>query len=343
MPNIPSTVDLAGFSSWFENKQYVLQDKIEDALTDPIYSLFGEDVIPSKALTIDVTGRDGTRTGRTKAPGGKVAKQAPVEEDQMSRKYITFEDNMSIEWEALQHDLYQFADEQPEELVDNVFRGVSRLMHAQLFNSSTATTTTHPGTGGAYAIDLPDDQALFSTAHSGPNYSSKSNYLNSDLPLSTPNLSTAVQYGITNFVRSGGERQSFRPNCIIVPDNWLMVEAALQCSGSELVRETGNNSINVYSGGTMDVIVLKYAPEDPAAGHTITTTGQYNYIVANKEEMKKALRYKLLARPSVLTKFMDPENGDSTITVLARAAVYAKRWQFGVRVNATTAPTHPGA
>jgi hypothetical protein len=59
--------------------------------------------------------------------------------------------------------------------------------------------------------------------------------------------------------------------------------------------------------------------------------------------MKKALRYKLLARPSVLTRFMDPENGDSTITVLARAAVYAKRWQFGVRVNATTAPTHPGA
>ena len=93
----------------------------------------------------------------------------------------------------------------------------------------------------------------------------------------------------------------------------------------------------------MDVVVLKYAPEDPSNDHNYNTVTQYNWLIGNSDEVKKSLKYKLLARPSVLTRFMDHENGDSYITVLARAAVYAKRWQCLVRVNATTAPTHPGA
>jgi len=344
MPNLPATVDLSGFSTWFENKQYILQEKIDDALNDPIFDLVGQDVSPNRATTIDVTGRDATYTGKTKSPGAKVSPLAPVEEDQLSREYVTFESAMRIEWESLQHDLYKFADEQPEELVDNVYRGISRLIHAQIFNRADQTTVTMPGSAGSYTLSLPDSKAFFATDHSGPNYSGKSNKIgNATTELSTPNVTVVQQHGIENFISSSGERKSFRANAIMVPDVAAMVEAALQITRSEKVRETANNSVNIYSGGTMDVIVLKYAPETPSSDHAYNSSLDDYWVLLNKEAFRKSVKYKLLVRPHVLTRFLDPENGDSYITVLARAAVYAKRWQCAVLSPSTTAPTHPGA
>lgn len=337
----PAIVRTDGPTTWFNDTKYLLLDKIDTAMKDPIFDLFGEISDPSKSNVISVTGRDNTRTGKTKAEGSQVMPEAPVEEDQKSQYFLTFEASQVYTYESMVHDQYRFAEDDPTELVDNCFRGVSRLLHAALFNASTATTVALQGTAGSYNIALPNGQAMFSTSQSGPGYSSKSNYYNSDLAFSNPAISTVRNYGIQNFVTSTGERKPFMPDMIIVPNNGTMVEAATQATFSELVPGTANNSINYYKG-RMDVVELKYAPETSST-NAFNTSTQYNWILGNRADLKKSIGYKFAERPRVLTKFVDPDNGDSKITILARVAVVPKRWQWGVRVNATTAPTHPGA
>lgn len=341
MAATPAIVRTDGFTSWFNDTKYLLQEKIDLAMKDPIFDLFGEHSDPSRANQISITGRDNTRTAKTKAEGSQVLPEAPVEEDQKAQQYITFEFSQVYTYESVVHDQYKYAEEDPTEMVDNVFRGISRLFHAQLFNASTSTTVTLPGTAGAYNIAMPNGQAVFSTSHSGPGYTGKSNYYNSDLAFSNAAITTARNYGIQNFVTSTGERKPFMPDLLIVPNSGVMVEAATQATFSELVPGTANNSINYYKG-RMDVAELKYAPETSATNAYNTST-QYNWILANKADLKKSLKYKFIERPRILTKFLDPDTGDSKITVLARVATIPLRWQFGVRVNATTAPTHPGA
>ena len=336
----PAIVRTDGPTTWFRDTKYLIQDRIDEGLKDPIYDLFGEVTPPTRANQISITGRDNIRTGRTKAEGGQVAPQSPVEEDQKTQYYITFEASMVISYESMVHDQYKFAEEDPAELVDNVFRGISRLLHAQLFNGYSSTTVTLLGTAGSYDISMPNGKSVFSSTHSGPGYSSKSN-LYSDAPLSIPNITAAGQHGIKNFVHSTGERMTnFQADLIIVPSQLEMVEAAVQHTRSEKVSGTANNAINYYKG-MMDVAELRYAPES-SADNSYSTTLQYHYIVANKALLKKSIGYTFAERPRVFTKFMDPDNGDSKITVLARVATVPKRWQFGVFVPATTAPTHPG-
>src|SRR3990167_9426312 len=254
---------------------------------------------------------------------------------------MPFEASLVISYESMVHDQYKFAEEDPSELVDNVFRGISRLMHAQLFNSYSSTTVTLLGTAGAYDISMPNGKAVFSSTQSGPGYSNKSN-LYSDAPLSIPNITGAGQHGIKNFVHSTGERMTnFQTDLIIVPSQLEMVEAAVQHTKSEKVSGSANNAINYYKG-IMDVVELRYAPET-VADNSYSSTLQYHYIVANKALLKKSIGYAFAERPRIFAKFMDPDNGDSKITVLARVATIPKRWQFGVFVPATTAPTHPGA
>lgn len=343
MPLTDAQVDIQGFSSWLENKHYSMYDRLEDELKDPIFELFSENKDPDKSLTIDYTGKDNARTGRTRSPGGNIETQAPVEEDTLSQTYLSFEDAQSWEWEALVHDKYRYADSQPEELITNVMRGPSRLMHHQLFNSSdeATTTITLPGSGGSYDLALPNGQPVFSTSQSGPGYSGKANLKTGDNPLSTQNIGVARQIGIENFVRSGGERKSFRGDTIIIPDNALMLEAALQHTKSTLVAGSDKNAINIYSGGSMNVVVLKYAPEDTS--YNYDTNNQYDWILADMNELKKAFEYKFIARPTILSQNNMVENGNSQMSVLCRFACYCKRWQFGVRMRATTAPTHPEA
>lgn len=341
MPANPGIIDTAGFESWFNDTKYLLQDRIDTEMKNPIFDLLGEITDPSRANVISTTGRDNVRTGKTKAENAQVSPETPVEEDQGTSHFLTFEASQVISYESLVHDQYKYSEDDPAELVDNVFRGVSRLLHSALFNASTATTVTLPGSGGAYSLALPNGQAMFSTSQSGPGYSGKSNYYNSDLAFSNDAVGTVTNYAIQNFVYSTGERKPFQPNLIIVPQNGIMVEAAVQNTMSTLVPATGNNSIN-YFKGRMDVAELIHAPETPATGAFNTST-QYNWILANKQELKKSLKYKFIERPRVLTKFLDPDTGASKITVLCRVAVVPKRWQWGVRVNATTAPTHPGA
>jgi len=340
MSATPAVIRTDGFRSWFNDTKYILQDRIETMMGDPIFDLMGEELDPSRSDRISITGRDNTHTARTKSEGGQVSPQTPVEEDQKSQEYITFEYSMVITYESMAHDQYRFATDDPSEMVDNTFRGISRLFHAQLFNAHSSTTVTLPGTGGAYDIAVPNGQAVYSSSQSGPGYSGKSN-LYSDAALTVPNITLAGQHGVKNFVTSTGERMDFRPDLLIVPHQIEMVEAAVQNTRSKLVPGTANNSVNYYSGGVMDVAELMYSPEDSTT-NAYSTAKQYYWLLCEKARLKKYMQYKFIERPRVLTKFMDPDTGDSKITVLARVATLPKRWQYGVFVPATSAPTHPG-
>lgn len=338
MPATASYIDTQAFRSWFNDTRYLLLDKIDAAMKDPIFDLLGEIKDPSKSDTISVTGRDNTRTAKTKAESAKIVPEAAVEEDQLSKGYVTFAAQQRFTWESIVHNQYGYSDEDPTELVDNVFRGISRLLHAQLFNKATSTSVTMPGTHGSYALTLPNGQSLFSASQSGPGYSSKTN-IGGTGALSIPNLTSNIQVGISNFVTSTGERREYRPNAIIIPMQAEMREKGKQVTGSSQVESTGNNAINVYSGGAMKLIELCYAPENPDSGHAYNTSLQYNWMTVDLEALKKSVQYKFISRPTVLPLYQDPETGDYILNVMARVAVVAKRWQFGVLNNSTTAPT----
>lgn len=331
-------VNIDGFRSWFNDTKYVLLDRIEDRLTDKIYDLFGEIDDGSKSDTISVTGRDDSGFAKAKAPGAKIDRQAPVEEDQLSKGFVSFGKNRVIEYESVVHDQYQFATDGPEDLVDNVLDSASLLLHHQLFNFSTATSVTLPSSGGtvSYGLTVPNGQALFSNSHSGPGYSSKDNIQGTGA-LSNANLIANIQHGNQNMVTSNGTSIAYQPDALIIGNDASMLEKALQLTRTEKVESTANNAVNIFSGGTMDVVRLKFAPRDASGFYD--TSKQYYWITADKAMMKKALCYKWASRPQAMTKFMDPENGDSYISVIARLAVVAKRWQGMVLNNSTTQPT----
>lgn len=333
-------VDLDGFRSWFNNTDYKLMESLDNKLSDPIYSLLGEYDDSSKSDTISVTGRDNSGFAATKLPGGKINKQAAVEEDQMNKGFMSFAETSNIEWESVIHDKYRYADEQPAEIVDKVMDSASLLLHHQLFNFGTASSVTMEGTHGSYGLTVPSGQNLFSSSHSGPGYSSKSNLVGTGA-LSNANLIANIQHGNENMVTSNGTAIPYTPDLLIVPNDAAMVEAAIQITKSDKVYSSANNATNIFSdkgikifrGGSMSVVVLPFAPRTAAGAYD--TAKQYYWQTADSMMLKKAIKYKWAARPTVASRFVDPENLDSYFSVAARLAVVAQRWQ-GINLNNST-------
>ena len=73
----PAVIRTDGPTTWFNDTKYLIQDRIDEGLKDPIYDLLGEVTPPTRANQISITGRDNIRTGRTKAEGGQVPPPAP--------------------------------------------------------------------------------------------------------------------------------------------------------------------------------------------------------------------------------------------------------------------------
>jgi hypothetical protein len=160
--------------------------------------------------------------------------------------------------------------------------------------------------------------------------------------LSEEALTANILVGQENNVTSSGTGMGYDPDLIIVPNVEPLVKKAMQITGSDQVESTGNNAINIYSGGRMKVMVLKKAPY-LAGGGRDTTTAKWAWSTADSSMLKKILHFKWAAKPQSYAKFMDEENGDSAFLVMARFAFGASRWQGIVRNNATTAPTDSSA
>jgi hypothetical protein len=312
-------------------------DKLDLAIADdPILSLFSEITDGGKEDSINMTGRSNSGYAHVKTPGQKANLTAPVEEDQMLKNFFTIAERQNVEWEAYVHDKYSLVKDTSEELIEKVFNTIYLALTHQIFNFSTASTVTLPG---AYSYDLktPDAVAYISASHTTPSGLTDLTNIGGTGNLSIQNLTTNIGVGQQNMKDSNGNTIAYTPDMLIVPNFQPMVEKGKQITGSTLVESSGNNAINVYSGGTMKLVVLKRAPFDEMG--QFDTTKQYRWSTADSKLLKKSLKYKWAARPTLVGRFMDQENFDSSYGVAARFGFGACRWQGIVQNNSTTAPT----
>ncbi len=334
-------------ASWFNRINYAVQEKLDEFLqNDPVSTLFtdrtGSGLINgAPPLTMDLTGRANDGFAAFSTEGQKANSTTPIEEDQLSKNFLSIKERQVFTWESFLHDKYGYINDTSSELAKKIMNSYHKALTDQLFNFATATTVTLPG-GVVYDITTPDGAAFVSASHTTPAGGSSITNIGGSGALSEENLSANILVGQENMVTSGGTSMAYNPDMIIVPNVEPMVKKAMQITGSDQVESTANNAFNVYGGGRMKVMVLNFAPL-LASGARDTTTKKYSWATADSSMLKKCLHYKWAAKPESHARFMDQENGDSSFLVMARFAFGASRWQGYVYNNATTAPTDSSA
>ena len=329
--------------SWFDRINYMVQEALDVELAnDPIIDMFTDKTNGDKQDTLDLTGRANDGYALFTSEGQKANSTTPVEEDQLSKNFLSIKERQVFTWESFLHDKYDYINDTSAELAKKIMKSYHLSLTHQLFNFSTATTVTLPG-GKIYDLTTPDGVALVSASHTTPVGGSSITNIGGTGALSEENLTTNVSVGQENMVTSNGTSIAYDPDMLIVPNFAPMVKKAQQITGSDQVEGTANNAINVYSGGSMKVVVLKHAPLLAGGGRDTTTARKYRWATADSSMLKKSLVYKWAAKPESHPRFMDEENGDSAFLVMARFAFGAARWQGYVQNNATTAPTDSGA
>lgn len=334
-------------ASWFNRIAYGVQAKLDEFLDhDPVVNLFtdrtGTGLINgAPPLTMDLTGRANDGFANFTVEGQKAQSTNAVEEDQLSKNFLSIKERQVFTWESFLHDKYGYIKDVSEELSKKIMNSYHLALTHQLHNFATATTVTLPG-GISYDLTTPDGVALISASHTTPAGGSSITNIGGTAALSEEALTANILVGQENMVTSNGTAMPYNPDMLIVPAVEPLVKKALQITGSDQVESTANNSINVYSGGRMKVMVLNFAPL-LASGGRDTTTAKWAWATADSSMLKKILHYKWAAKPTVMPRFMDEENGDSAFLVMARFAFGASRWQGIVRNNATSAPTDSSA
>lgn len=330
--------DIAYTRSWFDRINYKVQEKLDEFLdNDPVASLFTDRTDGSKEDTFNLTGRANDGFANFTVPGQKAPATTALEEDQMSKNFVSIKERQVFQWETFLHDKFGYIKDTSEELAKKIMNSYHLALTHQLHNFATATTVTLPG-GIVYDLTTPDGVALISASHTTPAGGSSITNVGGTGALSEENLTANILVGQENMVTSGGTSMGYNPDMIIVPNVEPLVKKAMQITGSDQVESTANNAINVYSGGRMKVMVLNFAPL-LASGGRDTTTAKWAWSTADSSMLKKILHFKWAAKPESHAKFMDEENGDSAFLVMARFAFGASRWQGIVRNNATAAPT----
>lgn len=344
MSQLPSTVQIEAFRSWFDDTRYARRAMLDDMMKDPIYDLIGEDKSSNTSDTLSTMGIDNLRMAKAKTPGGKVTKNAPVELDPHSVKFITFVDRSNYELESILHDQYKLLDPDGTSCVMNIWESVGQFLTNVLWNENDQTAfdvLAHEGVI-TYDVGCPDGKALIASDHSGPNYSGKTN-IGGTGPLTGPNLVTNVDIGKANFTRGGGLPMGYRPDQIWIGDVEVMNEAARQITGSQKVSSSANNAVNIYADGSKEVVSFKYAPRNSITGSRSTTAADvYKWATAEKAKAKSSVRLKWIAKPQLIGEKnlnLDDENLDSFATAFCRLAVIIDNPFFMVQNNATTAPT----
>lgn len=336
--------------SWFNRINYLVQEKLDDFLdNDPVASLFTDRTDGNKALTMDLTGRANDGFANFTVEGQKAQGTTPIEEDQLSKNFLSIKERQVFTWESFLHDKYNYIYDTSSELAKKVMNSYHLALTHQLFNFSDATTVTLPG-GITYDLTTPDGAALISASHTTPAGGSSITNIGGTGALSEENLTANILVGQENMVTSAGTSIPYNPDMLIVGNVEPMVKKAMQITGSDQVESTANNAINkygpngftVYGGGRMKLMVLNFAPL-LAGGGRDTTTKKYRWATADSSMLKKCLHYKWAAKPESHARFMDEENGDSAFLVMGRFAFGASRWQGIVMNTSTTAPTDSSA
>lgn len=337
-----ASLDTAYAPSWFNRINYMVQEKLDEFLAnDPVATLFTDRTNGDKQNTMDLTGRANDGFAEFTVEGQKARQSSAVEEDQLSKQFLSIKERQVFSWESFLHDKFDYVNDTSAELAKKIMNSYHLLLTHQLFNYATSTTVTLPG-GIVYDLTTPDGVALFSASHTTPAGGSGITNLGGTGALSEENLTANILVGQENMVTSSGTSMGYNPDMIIVPNVEPMVKKAMQITGSDQVESTANNAFNIYSGGRMKVMVLGFAPLLSGGGRD-TTTKKYQWATADSSMLKKSLHYKWAAKPKSYARFMDEENGDSAFLAMGRIAVGASRWQGIVMNNSTTAPTDSSA
>jgi hypothetical protein len=327
--------------SWFNRINYQVQEKLDDFLdNDPIAQLFTDRTNGDKADSFNLTGRANDGFAQFTVEGQKANSTTPVEEDQLSKNFLSIKERQVFTWESFLHDKYGYIKDTSSELAKKIMNSYHLALTHQLFNYCTSTTVTLPG-NVTYDLKTPDGVALVSASHTTPAGGSGITNVGGTSALSEEALTAAILVGQENMCTSNNTALPFNPDTIIVGNVEPMVKKAMQITGSDQVEATSNNAVNVYGGGRMKVMVLNFAPL-LAAGGRDTTTKKYAWAIADSEMLKKVLHYKWASKPISYPRFMEEENGDSAFLVMGRFAFGASRWQGYVHCASTTAPTDSG-
>lgn len=328
--------------SWFDRINYGVQEKLDEFLdNDPVANLFTDRTGGGKEDSFNLTGRANDGFAEFTVEGQKARQSQPIEEDQMSKNFLSIKERQVFSWESFLHDKFDYINDTSAELAKKIMNTYHLALTHQLFNFSDSTTVTLPG-GIVYDLTTPDGAAFVSASHTTPVGGSSITNIGGTGALSEENLTANILVGQENMVTSAGTSMGYNPDMLIVPNVEPMVKKAMQITGSDQVESTANNAFNIYSGGRMKVMVLNFAPL-LAGGGRDTTTKKYRWATADSSMLKKCLHYKWAAKPQSYARFMDEENGDSAFLVMGRFAFGASRWQGYVQNNSTTAPTDSSA
>ena len=334
---------LTGYRSFFNSTVYTVIEKMEAMEADPVFSLGREEAhTVGTGDTVNWTSETLSTYLDIVTPGGDIPETPVVEGDQLARTYFSIKGNMAVQYEAYLHNKLDLMMDKAEDLAEAAMNTAALCLCGQLLTNADATTQTIKGV--VQTISCADTLAPASASHTVPGASGSTftTVVTSNPALSDTALDTAHQIIIANNVDQAGVNRPVSSDFILViPDNATMKKKAMQLTGSTLSPETANNAINVYSGGTMDFVVLKHSPRNAAGAYS--TAEQYNWLLTTRKSLKRNLRYRWAARPSkpeqgLFPKYME-KNLDSRIYMFARLVYGLPRWAGMAWSHTATKPT----
>ncbi len=210
-------------ASWFNRINYMVQEKLDEFLdNDPISTLFTDrttqgNIGGAPPLTMDLTGRANDGFAAFSVEGGKANATTPIEEDQLSKNFLSIKERQVFTWESFLHDKYGYINDTSSELAKKIMNTYHLALTHQLFNFATSTTVTLPG-GIVYDLTTPDGAALASASHTTPAGGSSITNLGGTGALSEENLTANILVGQENMVTSAGTAIPYNPDMIIVPN-----------------------------------------------------------------------------------------------------------------------------
>lgn len=336
-------LSLAGMRSLFNSTVYSLIEKMQDMEADPIFALLGEQAHDtSTGDTVNFTSATLSGYSPIVVPGGDIPETPVIEGDQLARVYFSIKDQMAFEYETLYHNKLDILQDRSSDLVEKAMFTASLCLSGQLLNNANATTQSIGLV--TQTISCADTLAPGSASHTVPGKAGTtySNILAGLDALSDTSLDSLEQQIKAANVDDAGTNRPFTADTLIVPDNSTMIKKALQLTGSTLSPETANNAIDIYSGGRLNVVVLKQAPR--GADGSYSTAKQYYWALGSQKAIKRAIKYRWAVRPSdvkqggIVPKWQD-KNLDSHVYVFGRMVFGMPRWQGIGYSFSTTKPT----
>ncbi len=342
MAQQPLTTTISEFSSWFNDTRYAIREMQDDMMSDPIFTLLGEDTSDNRSSQLSTTGIDYSGIAPAKTPGGIVARSAPVQADQHTVQYVTFVKRFDYEREAIIHDQYRILDPNGTECLKQLWAGVGLFLTNCLWNQNQNTNFNIPAQTGVinYTITTPDSQAIISASHSGPGYSSKTN-IGGTGAFSGSTVVTNLNVGYQNATTPAGVPMTYNGDTLLTGRNGPLIEAMTQYTKSERVYSSLNNAVTVFQNGTMNVVEFKYAPRNSDLNASFNTSaGALNqWATADSELLKKSFKYKWAEMPTIVEgPTVDMNTLDTFRIATCRIAFLPENPFAIIQNNATTAP-----